>query len=264
MITDAIKIRRDSQLERFRFQKARIVERQYAVQLRKVARHVGEIVRAYPIDDIHVLPEVMHYLRRYADYITPWARVFARRMLLEIGRRDEKAFNDYAKKMAVSIGQELRTAPTGQLFQKLQYEQVELIRSIPIKAAQRIHNLTQEYLAEGRRAEELVSEIMKTGLVSQSHAELIAVTEVSRAATNFTQARAQHLGSEAYVWETARDSRVREQHRKLQGRVFFWNDPPVIGTKGERGAPGTIYRCRCWPRPLFSPEEIAAARKRRK
>ena len=43
-----------------------------------------------------------------------------------------------------------------------------------------------------------------------------------------------------YKWYTQLDKRVRPSHKKREGRIFSWDDPP----KG--GHPGEDYGCRCW------------------
>ncbi len=169
----------------------------------------------------------------------------------EVNRYDEQAWEHHARQMSSAIRAELRTTNVGRVTRELQEEQIVLIQSIPIVAAERVHKLTYEGLASSQRASEIVKEILASGDVSKSHAELIAVTEVARATTSFTRARAEQIGSTHYIWETVRDKRVRQRHRELQGEVIAWDSPPVAGSKGERAHAGAIYRCRCWPRPLL-------------
>lgn len=45
--------------------------------------------------------------------------------------------------------------------------------------------------------------------------------------------------TEQYVWRTLGDEKVRMEHRRNDGRVFSWSDPPATGHPGE--APN----CRC-------------------
>jgi SPP1 gp7 family putative phage head morphogenesis protein len=104
-----------------------------------------------------------------------------------------------------------------------------------------------EGLSNAGRASEISAEIMRSGHVAKSRADLIARTEVGRAAATITQARAEHVESEGYIWRTAGDSAVRERHKKLAGKFFKWDEPPVTGENGERSLPGAIYNCRCYP-----------------
>ena len=113
----------------------------------------------------------------------------------------------------------------------------------------------QESMTTGTRAKETVAEILKTGEVTRSRAMLIARTETGRASTAMTEARAQYLGSEGYIWRTAKDGDVRKEHKKLEGKFFRWSEPPVSGSSGERSHPGAIYNCRCYPEVVI-PENL--------
>jgi len=228
-----------------RFSAVRRAEGSYARQLRKVARHVGEIVDAFDPGDPASVGHMNLALQRYAEAIRPWAQATAARMIAEVSRRDMYAWAEIASTMRRSLKEEILSAPTGELLMKRLADQVNLITSLPIEAARRVHRLTVEGMISGTRAKEIIPMIMESGRVTLSRAGTIARTEVARTASDLTQARAEHVGSETYTWLTARDGQVRPRHKKLEGHVFRWDTPPVIGERGERGNPGTIYECRC-------------------
>lgn len=249
--TDRRLTRRQIARERAYFEKVRLAERSYAVALRKIAKHVGDIVRGFTPGDESQLPELLSMLEGYARLLAPWARSAAQRMIAEVGRRDDQAW----RKLGATLGRNLRievaTAPVGAMMRQLQQEQVEYITSIPIEAGQRVQALTRELVTGGRRYDEAVPMILASGSVTSSRATLIARTETAKAASALTQSRAQYVGATHFVWQTARDRDVRLLHRKLQGRTFAFDDPPIIGEKGQRGLPGTIFNCRCWIEPII-------------
>lgn len=58
-------------------------------------------------------------------------------------------------------------------------------------------------------------------------------------------------GFQYYVWTTKKDSKVRPDHARLEGRICNWNDPPVVDLRsGRRRHPGEDYNCRCVAAPL--------------
>ena len=116
---------------------------------------------------------------------------------------------------------------SGRVMQQLLAEQVTLIQSIPLEAAQRVHRLTLEGVENSTRASEIAKEILRTEEVTTSRAVLIARTETARTAATLTQARAEHIGADSYIWRTSGDSTVRSDHRALNGKIFQWNNPPV-------------------------------------
>lgn len=144
---------------------------------------------------------------------------------------------------------EIANAPTGQIYDLLMMEQVNLIKSLPIEAAQRVHNIATGLLFKGERSDKLVQEILRTGEVTESRARLIARTETSRAASNFLQARAEWVGSEGYIWRGVRDFRERPSHLEMEGKYVRWSTPPTLD--GLRGHAGCLPNCRCWAEPVL-------------
>lgn len=232
--------------------RARKLEARYATQLRQIARQVGLIVEGWAGDDVVDLsqvPGLQRTLERYADAITPWARASAGRILAEVAIKEKASWAQQAKAMSSSLRRELMNAPTGEVLRTYLGEQVELIRSLPIEAGQRVHRLTLKGLERGTRAPEIAREIMRTGEVTQSRANTIARTEISRTASGLVMARATHVGSEAYVWRTSKDADVRPSHKRMEGRVVRWDNPPTLD--GLRGHAGMLPNCRCYPEPII-------------
>lgn len=244
LATDAPQTRRQSAAAREQeLKSAARAEALYARKLRSVASEVGKLARALKGDP----PKLQRALNDYADYITPWAESAAASMLLDVSKRDERAWWERSANLSRDIRAEIRTAPTGDILRRLMAEQVKYIKSIPQDAARRVHHFAMRTLETDGRAEDLVAEILKSRGVSVSKANLIARTEVGRASTSLLQARALHVGSEGYIWRTALDMDVRKAHKKLEGKFFRWSDPPVAEADGARHHPGEFPNCRCYP-----------------
>jgi SPP1 gp7 family putative phage head morphogenesis protein len=150
--------------------------------------------------------------------------------------------------MSRALKDEIRTAPTGEALRRLLDEQVHLITSLPLDAAERVHEIATKQLYSGDRADVLAKQILRSGDVSKSRANLIARTEVARAASGLVQARATHVGSEGYVWRTANDRDVRKSHKGMSGKFVRWDSPPVLDKM--RGHAGQFPNCRCYPEPV--------------
>lgn len=190
-------------------------------------------------------------LERYAQIIEPWATAVANRMISEVAARDRKQWMMVSAQMGRALHKEIETAPTGALLRQRLSEQVSLIKSIPEDAAKQVHELTIGAAVEGKRPDDLVDEIMRIGGVTRSRATLIARTEVARTATELTRARAEHVGSKQFIWRTMKDENVRKSHRRLEGKVFSWDDPPECDP-GYHALPGGIFNCRCYPEPILT------------
>jgi SPP1 gp7 family putative phage head morphogenesis protein len=243
--------RRDTRKEREAFARVRNAEVKFTVQLRSVAKHIGDLVKGMASGSPHDLDTLTRLLDRYSVILRPWARAISASLLADVSRRDEKAWAQYARFMGLELRKELAETPTGEIMRQLLDEQVDLITSLPLEAAKRVQAIATGQLYSGQRAEVLAKQIMLSGEVAKSRADTIARTETTRAATTLTQARAKQIGSEGYIWRTAHDWNVRPLHKKLEGTFHRWDAPPIAGSNGERAHPGAIYNCRCYPEPVI-------------
>lgn len=220
-----------------------------------MARVIGDILKGYvnPLDTLATLDlgKVHTALEKYAELINPWARTVARYMLADVARRSEKQWFENSKEMGRALRAELQQAPTSMIMAALQDEQVELITSLPKQASQRVHELTQQALVDSRRASDIAKDVLATGKVTEARAKLIARTEVSRAQSNLTQARAMYAGSPGYIWRTAKDGAVRDTHQAMEGVYVPWNKPPKTDKHLDPYHAGCGPNCRCWAEPVL-------------
>jgi SPP1 gp7 family putative phage head morphogenesis protein len=276
---------RKAERAEIRFAKAHKAATSYGAALRKYAQQIAQIVEHFSVNGLvppHVQPELNEALRRYTLGIQPWATRAAARMVAEVNRRNLTAWNAHAELMSSELRKELATAPVGAEVERLMAQQLELITSLPMDAAQRVHEATLEALEAGGRYQgrsaiehgwdpdrqawtrgepELKTEL--EAALARAHpdatkqwlfnrATLIARTETARTASVLTQARAQHVGAESYVWKTAGDWKVRASHQRLNGSVQNWAEPPLCDPPDHHAHPGTIWNCRCVALPIIS------------
>ena len=247
----------ERRISRERFLRARVAEREFSRILARLGTNIGNIAQGF-IDKGRVTNQAGLNLamERYTFLIHPWAESVAQRMQDQVATRDLSAWRSLSRAVGSNLAKEIERAPIANVMRALRDEQVHLITSLPTEAALRVHRLTQEGLISGTRAREVAAEIMRTSEVSKNSAVRIARTETSRTASVLTQTRAEHVGSEGYLWHTSEDSDVRPEHKKLDGRFFKWSAPPVAGT-GKGGVeihahPGCIWFCRCWAEPVLN------------
>jgi SPP1 gp7 family putative phage head morphogenesis protein len=258
---------KETKKERLAFAKVRNAELSYAKQLRRIARHIHDLVAGLQPGDVSAYDTLQRILEQYSYLLRPWAYSVAKSMLAEVSRRDLMAWKQHSKVMGIELRELLVNTPIGEELAFLLEQQVDLITSLPREAARRVHELVSGNLYSGARSSEVAKEIMKTGLVAQSRADMIARTETARAQSTLTMVRAKAVGSTHYVWMTVKDFRVRPElgirdfrklntlamgsHRKLHGTVQSWEDPPIVSPQGHRGHPGTWVNCRCYASPIL-------------
>lgn len=139
----------------------------------------------------------------------------------------------------------------------------DLISSLPLRIARQVTDKAAELRLQGARAEEIEAYIRKLRPhIGKVQARLIARTEISKAETDLTRARAENLGLAWYQWETSNDSRVRPSHKIMQGVLVNWDDPPapekLIGEHStlSKYHAGSCPNCRCVALPVADLREI--------
>jgi SPP1 gp7 family putative phage head morphogenesis protein len=233
------------------FRRAKQTESFYIVRLRQVARAIDALIAGFSAENLDENILLQGALGEYANVLEPWARAVGWRMIRETAARDASNWDAIARKMGRALRREIETAPTGLIMRQLLDQQVQLITSLPRDAVDRVRNLMQEGIIQGTRPKDLAARIMETGAVTRSRATLIARTETARTASVLTQARATHIGCTHFTWVTAGDSNVRSSHRRLNGKSFRYDDPPISDPPDHRSLPGQIWNCRCIGIPII-------------
>lgn len=229
-------------------------ESKYRKHLLSAAKHVVALIKGYKPDGTPegLLP-LDKALQGYAASVDPWARSVASQMLTEVGRRNDAAWRKHGDEMGRALREQLRSSPMGAVYRELLEEQVVLIKSLPLAAAERAHALVQEGMLKSTRSSDIAKDILESSDIPLWRAKMIARTEVSRAAVTLTQVRAQAIGSEGYIWRTVGDSDVRPDHKKMSGKYVRWDSPPSFPSEPTLGAyhAGCGPNCRCYPEPVL-------------
>jgi SPP1 gp7 family putative phage head morphogenesis protein len=197
------------------------------------------------------------------QWVEMYARQAARRMitgLLVDNARDWRAAaleSMRGPEIYAALQRELK-GPVGKRVRELVAENSLLIRTLPRDAALQVSKMAAKYAQAGERAAAFERFIPR---VFQWQARRLARTEVAKANTALTEARAEQLGLDWFVWATADDERVRASHRNMNGVLVRWSDLPspeaLIGEKSySHYAPGGTYNCRCFPSVVLRYDQL--------
>lgn len=111
----------------------------------------------------------------------------------------------------------------------------------------------QENAMSGVRYESMIKTIKDSYGVSKNKARFLARQETNLMVTKFHQVRCEDAGVREYKWKTVVGSPlhpVRPMHKALDGKIFTWDNPPIVNDKGEHKNPGQDYGCRCIAIPV--------------
>lgn len=116
-----------------------------------------------------------------------------------------------------------------------------------------LRDKVQQMVMDGKRRPEIEKYILSRHAVSKNKAKFIARQESNIMMAKFKESRYKSAGIADYKWRCVVGSPnhpVRPMHKKLDGKTFQWNSPPVVNDKGERKHPGEDYNCRCYAIPI--------------
>lgn len=105
--------------------------------------------------------------------------------------------------------------------------------------ANEVQSVLLEGLERGMNPQQLAGRLRERAKVSRSRAQLIVRNELGNAAAYAKSESHKAAGIKEFIWYSAKDVRVRPEHRKRHGKTYSYDDPP----DGE--LPGQPIQCRC-------------------
>jgi uncharacterized protein with gpF-like domain len=176
-----------------------------------------------------------------------WAKLTAQRMFTQVEREEWNQWRSVSQSISDELRDVVGNTPIGQTASDIVYRQIQVIKSLPIEAADRVWDIQTRALqavVNGERPDELYEMIMSSGDVAASRARLIARTEIGRATVALTEARATAVGSEGYWWRIE-GAGTRPSHFWMRNKFVRWDNPPTLD--GMTGHAGCLPNCKCWP-----------------
>lgn len=111
----------------------------------------------------------------------------------------------------------------------------------------------QQAILNGYRRDEVQKMLETEYGIAERKAKFLAYNETSIMLAELKKVMYQEMGFDHFMWITNLDNRERPLHRELHGRIFRFDNPPVIDARtGQTGLPGETYNCRCQIRPIMT------------
>jgi SPP1 gp7 family putative phage head morphogenesis protein len=140
---------------------------------------------------------------------------------------------------------------------------ISLIKTVPGQYFSQIEQITKDAVRKGELTATARAKIQELTGNAKNRARLIARDQIGKLTANIEEARQRKSGVTEYIWRTRQDGRVRSlansdgysDHKRLEGVIIKWNDPPVTVFKGKRAGErhhaGTDIQDRCWPQAIY-------------
>ena len=241
------------------------LERQYAAAINKIVKRILPPIK--PEENLQDWLQSIAERSQHAD-VQEASNFLARQMTFWVSTKNMRTWREAAAKSQKSrelyrLLQHEMAGSVGLTVQRLIQDNAKYISSVSLVAAQTLVDEVTKAQQAGARAS-TIAKMMKARFpqLLKSRVMLISRTETAKASTALTQARCEELSLDWYVWKTSEDQRVRESHRKMDGVLCSWADPPdpeaLVGVKSGLGhyAAGSCPNCRCVIMPLLSIDDI--------
>lgn len=125
------------------------------------------------------------------------------------------------------------------------------IRKWSMERIPEMRRKVQFAILDGYREEQVRKMLEKEYHIGSDKAKFLAQNETSIMIAELKKATYTQMGFEEFIWNTILDARERPLHRQLNGKIFRFDNPPVIDERtGQRGLPGQTYNCRCGLTPI--------------
>lgn len=182
----------------------------------------------------------------YAGIIDDWAEMVGKKMFSQVEQEEWDQWKSVSQDIAAGLRDVVGNTPVGAAAQDIVHRQIQLMKSLPLEAADRVRDIQSRALQaviNGERPEQLYEMVMQSGDVTAGRARMIARTEIGRATGALTQARALAVGSEGYWWRIE-GAGTRDSHRRMKDKFVRWDNPPTLD--GMTGHAGCLPNCKCW------------------
>ena len=226
-----------------RFDDMRDLDNDVRQELQKASEELEQKIAAYGLDKL--ILKIANMTKNKS--INEWKRIIKQTLGIDL-------FDDYYK---------------GEFYEQAlkQWidENVMKIQSIPNEALGSMREIILNGFSRGQTITEITKAIQAEYKVSKNKAKSLARDQLATLNSQITKLQQKDAGCTHYKWSDSQDSRVRDCHHELNGKIFSWDDPPEMWyeTKkrgrvytGRRCHPGEDYLCRCIAIPVFNYDTV--------
>jgi SPP1 gp7 family putative phage head morphogenesis protein len=190
-------------------------------------------------------------LRRAMHRLTQrWQSIFDERAPQLAIDFSEKAMDSADFQMRESLKQSgftvefKMTAAANDAYQATIGENVGLIKSVAAEHLQEVEGLVMRSVTQGRKLDELTTELEQRYQVTKRRAALIARDQNNKATATITKVRQQGLGITQARWmHSAGGKKPRQSHVSANGKLYDVDKGMYIDGAWIR--PGELINCRC-------------------
>lgn len=132
-------------------------------------------------------------------------------------------------------------------------------RAIERTLLQSVDEGIEHGLRRGQSNKDIEAALRRNFGMAEARARFVARDRLGSLNAQITQQKHERLGFQFYRWASAKDERVRPEHRALEGKIRSWSHPHPT-----EGHPGEAPNCRCVAIPATVDEYNEQQRRQRR
>lgn len=132
-------------------------------------------------------------------------------------------------------------------------QNVNLIKGLADDVLKNINTIVHEATVNGNGVQDIYNNLQTQHHLVERRAKLIAYDQTRKITSQLGNQRARDAGAEEFEWlHSGKDAHPRRLHQLLNGKIFRYDDPPVIQEKPRiKGLPSQLINCKCQAIPVF-------------
>lgn len=178
----------------------------------------------------------------------------AEQFVRSVNQQNRRRFNRNTQAVGIDV---FGDSPALQdLLEASALDNARLITTIPDQYLNQVQSIVMTNMRSGLLPRNIIGQLRDQFGITQRRAALIARDQTSKINGEISKSRQESAGFEFFRWQTAEDSRVRDDHDRIEEQdigygvgVYRWDEPPK-NDKGQRIIPGHEINCRCVAIPV--------------
>jgi len=210
-------------------------------------------------EDLHRVNDRVDAIRKdFESRFSDAARDLSRRMMVRTLNNSTQtlgmSLRDISERFAISP--DIFNGRLKEIALAQTTETANLIKALPQQYLGRVQTELMQAVTQGQGLKQIAPTMKALYGKSIRHARMVAGDQCAKAYTAINTQRCVDLGIQEFEWiHTSIPKVPRKDHVELNGKIFRFDDPPVIGVmygKEVKGMPNKMPNCKCMFRPVIS------------
>ena len=195
--------------------------------------------------------------KKYASIFLDKGKLISDYMVNQANNSSKSQVHNSLKDLS---GLSIKTSNTSQRTMEIMKasvsQSVSYISSIQERYLTDVEGAVFRSITSGEGIKDLIPAMQKFGNMSHNKARNLALDQTRKTTNAIKTQKLKDAGVKKFIWNhSAGGLNPRQRHIDLDGKIFSYDDLPIIDDSGTRGLPAQAPNCRCFQTPVIEFEE---------